>query len=234
MTVDLLPAGPAPAPAPGELIPLPGSAVAGSDDPRLGLHVSLLRPADVLTRLLAWGDQAARESLSFRFDQAVVVGVCHSTGGPPVVEPLPAASQVSAPSQAAPAVWLERAVVGVPVWAVIPAMPPGAEHDPAALEEWVARWEAGPSYAASADSRLRRIIGFYGAVAVHDHDRRPPTRHSTTGRPAPAPAEVVLAAIRRLLETSPDWNADTFQEIDRIFYAAGAPLAADGDHNPRG
>jgi hypothetical protein len=130
-------------------------------------------------------------------------------------------------------VWLERAVVGLPVWAVIPAMPPGAEGDPGALEEWVARWEAGPSYAASADSRLRRIIGFYGAVAVHDHDRRVPTGRSTTGRPAPVPAEVVLAAIRRLLETSQDWNADTFQEIDRIFYAAGQPLTA-GDHDAQG
>jgi hypothetical protein len=81
-------------------------------------------------------------------------------------EPLPAMSRVFEPREDAPEAWLYLRRLGHgDVWAVVPAC---AARTGQALEGWLTRLMFGSNFVHLGDSRLSEIVGFYGAVAIHD------------------------------------------------------------------
>lgn len=68
-------------------------------------------------------------------------------------------------------------------WAIVPAMPAGHHRYEAAVRRYLSGWMASGNYAALRDSTA--VVGFYGAVAIHDHREWPPTlpiTETTTGK----------------------------------------------------
>jgi hypothetical protein len=146
-------------------------------DPRRGVTLDFYR------RAIPAGDapqDATNGGISGRCHQAVLVAVLDGGIDDPELRPLPDHSATGtrvAPGPHTPAVWLHRRIIGWPVWSLIPAMPdeaelrlPAASADAArvALRYWASRWAAGGNYASLVGTGLTDLVGFYGAVAVHD------------------------------------------------------------------
>jgi hypothetical protein len=72
----------------------------------------------------------------------------------------------------APEAWLYlRRESGRRLWCVIPAIPTGNARHPAAIRRYLTGWMAAGNFAALRNSEA--VVGWYGAVAIHDHREWP-------------------------------------------------------------
>jgi hypothetical protein len=126
-----------------------------------GIPVTVLRPAD--------GGDYTLGGVSSTHARLTITGIV--TPGTSRWAPLGELSRVFAPSEDAPEAWLyRRTVFGKHVWSVVPAC---AARQGAALTTHLSRVMFGGHYAHLGDSRLTELVGFYGAVAVHDRIEHP-------------------------------------------------------------
>jgi hypothetical protein len=126
--------------------------------------------ADVLR--LADGSDFTLNGVSSRHTRVTVTGtVTDGPDGQPVFAPLTPYAQVFAPTDDAPEVWLHKRRVGRDVWSIVPAAASDAREG-TALRCWLTQFMFGSNFAHLSDSRLTEIVGFYGAVAIHDRNER--------------------------------------------------------------
>lgn len=122
-----------------------------------GLWADVLRPAD--------GTDCTLRGVSSLHERLTITGTVDDGDRDPVWTPLAPHSQVFTPTEAAPEAWLYKRRVGRDVWAVVPAC---AARQGDGLRSWLSRFMFGNNFAHLCDSRLTEIVGFYGAVAIHD------------------------------------------------------------------
>lgn len=97
--------------------------------------------------------------VSGRCARLTLVGVVRiERGHKPVIQELDSYSQVFAPDEDAPAVWLVLDYLGA---RLVPALP---DTSP----DLGTRYMFGGNFAGSSDGRWDRLVPFYGAVSVHD------------------------------------------------------------------
>jgi hypothetical protein len=123
-----------------------------------GLIVDVFRPAN--------GRDYTLSGISFWSAELTITGVVETgSGGQPGWRPLDDDSRIFAPNEKRPQVWLHRRMIGGPVWSIIPACT-AREGD--GLRSHLSRLMFGGNFAHTSDSRFKRLVGFYGATAIHD------------------------------------------------------------------
>ncbi|MEV6350978.1 hypothetical protein [Actinoplanes sp. NPDC051851] len=86
---------------------------------------------------------------------------------------LPVSAHVRRLTPDRPEAWLCRLdVIGRTTWSVIPAMPAEYQRTPAAVRHYLSGWMASGNYAHLPSPAA--LVGFDGAIAIHDHREWPP------------------------------------------------------------
>lgn len=120
-----------------------------------GLRANIYVPAD--------GRNCSNGGVSSRCRNVTIVGIRTDNGyaaGHGLVDPLPRLSQVSEPTDDAPAAVIVYRQMGRRT--VVHVEPLDGPEQPGTP------WMAGGCYVATSDSRFGDLVGFYGAVSFHD------------------------------------------------------------------
>lgn len=103
--------------------------------------------------------------LSSKFSALTIVGIVDHTNSADLakreVKPLPKYSQVFSPTEDAPAAIIKYRTMGSKRLVSVEPLE-GVESGKGTP------WMAGGSYVSSSDSRWGELVGFYGAVSLHD------------------------------------------------------------------
>lgn len=121
-----------------------------------GLRVSILQDAEI--------GNCSNGGVSSKVNALTIVGIVDHTYPNDLakreVKPLPVDSRIFAPTEDAPAAIIKYRNMGSErLVTVEPLDDARATGTP---------WMAGGAYVTSSDSRWRRLVGFYGAPALHD------------------------------------------------------------------
>lgn len=122
-----------------------------------GLRIDVLRH-------VAYGD-TTNGGVSSNHSHLTLTGTVDVAGN---FEPLQRTSQAFEADLAAPEVWLlRRSLNQGRVWAIVPSTGPTMARSKENIRRHLSGLMAGGNYA-TGDSRLSALLGFYGAVSIHD------------------------------------------------------------------
>lgn len=129
---------------------------------RLGVHAQVLRPARA--------EPSPRGGISSHVDELTITATVNETGS---LTPIGHHAHTGRVRDDAPEAWLYlRTLFGRPTWAIIPAIPAGHPREPDDVARYLNGWMASGNFAAIRNGEA--VVGWYGAVAIHDRREWPP------------------------------------------------------------